>query len=161
MLCAERFSQSDSGLTLVELLIVVVLAGSIIGAAWVTMTGAWSAWGRASTAAALDMQSEAGLVAVASKMRKASSVDVADPMSPIIRVDGEAGETVYSFALDGTTLRMITTAPVGSQTAAPVARDVSSFEVVQTAYSGSYTISIVCERSGASKTASTQITIRR
>ncbi|HBK60038.1 MAG TPA: hypothetical protein DDZ84_04500 [Firmicutes bacterium] len=161
MSLVEHSLRSERGLTLVELLIVMVLAGLIIGATWTIMTGAWGAWGRTSTAAALDMQSEAGLAAISSKMRMASSVDVADPQNPVIKVQGHSGETVYSFELEGTTLRMITTVPGGSSTTAPVAQDVSFIQVVETAYSGAYTISIACERSGASKTASTQVTVRR
>lgn len=148
-------------MTLVELLIVIVLAGLIIGVTWTIMTGAWSAWARTSTDAALDMQSEAGLMAVSSKMRVASSVDAADPENPVIKAKGLSGETVYCFELEGTDLKMITTAPGGSSTVATVARDVASFQVNPTEYAGSYTISITCARSGISKTASTQVTVRR
>jgi prepilin-type N-terminal cleavage/methylation domain-containing protein len=161
MLHVERSLRSERGLTLVELLIVMVLAGLIIGVTWTVMTGAWGAWARTSTDAALDMQSGAGLMAVSAKMRIASSVDAADPASPVIKVNGPSGETVYSFSVEGTDLKMITTAPGSSSTIAPVARDVASFQVVATEYTGSYVISVVCERSGISKTASTQITVRR
>lgn len=161
MLRVERSLQNEKGLTLVELLIVVVLAGLIIAVTWAIMTGAWGAWARTSTDAALDMQSEAGLMAVSSKMRIASSVDAADPANPVIKAKGPSGETVYSFELEGTDLKMVATAPGGSSTAATVARDVTSFQVNPTEYAGSYTISITCARSGLSKTASTQVTVRR
>ena len=157
----ERSLQSERGLTLVELLIVMVLAGLIIGVTWAVMTGAWGAWARTSTDAALDMQSEAGLMAVSGKIRIASSVDAADSENPAIKVKVPSGDTVYSFRVEGTDLRMVTTAPGGSSTSASVARDVSSFEVIPTEYAGSYTISITCARSGKSKTASTQVTVRR
>ena len=161
MLRVEHSLQNEKGLTLVELLIVIVLAGLIIGVTWTVMTGAWSAWARTSTDASLDMQSEAGLMAVSSKMRIASSVDAADPTSPVIKVKGLSGDTVYSFRVDGTDLKMATTVPGGTSTSATVARDVASFQVNPTEYAGSYTISIACARSGISKTASTQVTIRR
>ena len=157
----ERSLQSERGLTLVELLIVMVLAGLIIGAAWTTMTGAWSAWARTSTSAALDMQSEAGLMAVSGKTRIASSVDAIDPENPVIKVKGPSGDTVYSFRVEGTDLRMVTTAPSGTSTAATVATDVSLFQMTPTEHAGSYTIAITCARSGISKTASTQVTVRR
>ena len=157
----ERSLQSERGLTLVELLIVMVLAGLIIGVTWAVMTGAWSAWARTSTDASLDMQSEAGLMALSSKIRIATSVDAADPGSPVIKVKGLSGETVYSFGVDGTDLKMITTAPGGASTTATVARDVASFQVNPTEHAGSYTVSIACARSGISKTASTQVTIIR
>ena len=124
----ERSLQSERGLTLVELLIVMVLAGLIIGVTWTIMTGAWGAWARTSTDASLDMQSEAGLMAVSTKMRTASSVDATDPQRPVITAKGLSGETIYSFEVEGTNLKMI---------------------------------SITCERSGISKTASTQVTVRR
>ncbi len=161
MLRVERSLQSERGFTLVELLIVVVLAGLIIGVTWTIMTGAWGAWARTSTDAALDMQSEAGLMAVSSKMRVASNVDAADSASPVIKVKGLSGETVYSFELDGTDLKMVATTAGGTSSAATVARDVASFQVTPTDYAGSYTVSITCARSGISKTASTQVTIRR
>ena len=157
----ERSLQSERGLTLVELLIVLVLAGLIIGVTWAVMTGAWGAWARTSTDAALDMQSEAGLMAVSGKTRIASSVDAADPENPVIKVKGPSGDTVYSFRVEGTELRMVTTAQGGTSTAATVARDVSLFQLTPTEYAGSYTILITCARSGISKTASTQVTVRR
>ena len=161
MLRVERSLQSERGLTLVELLIVMVLAGLIMGVTWNIMTGAWGAWARTSTHTSLDMQSEAGMLAVSSKIRIATSVDAADPASPVIKVKGVSGETVYSFEVEGTDLKMITTAPGGSSSTATVARDLASFQVIETEYAGSYTVSITCTRSGMSKTASTQVTIRR
>lgn len=161
MLRVERFLRSERGLTLVELMIVVVLTGLIIGVTGTVMTGAWGAWARTSTGADLNMQSEAGLMAVSGKIRIASSVDAVDSATPVVKVKGASGETVYSFMVDGTDLKMVTTAPGGSSTSASVARDVSSFQVTPTEYAGSYTISITCTRSGKSKTASTQVTVRR
>ena len=96
----------------------MVLAGLIMGVTWAVMTGAWGAWARTSTDAALDMQSEAGLMAVSGKIRIAWSVDAADPENPVIKVKGPSGDTVYSFRVEGTDLRMITNAPGGASTAA-------------------------------------------
>lgn len=156
----RRFLQNAEGLTLVETMIVIAVSSIILAAIAAAMAAGARSWQSTSSAAAMSRQADAALAALVSKIRIASEIDLSNSNSPEVTVIRTTGEHRYSFTLTGPDIIMQITNPDATTSTGVVGSDVTLMQVEQNG-TDSYVITIRCEDSEASRTASTRVTIRR
>ncbi|MEA4882590.1 MAG: prepilin-type N-terminal cleavage/methylation domain-containing protein [Clostridia bacterium] len=160
MSSTKRYLLNDRGASLVEVLVTLVLSAMLVAAVWSTVGAANASWRSGSAMAAATRESEAALMAVSSKLRVASNVDLSSPSSPAILVRTQTGDYSYAFSLSQTTLEMHTLRPDGTVSTGRVCSDITSL-VMSEASADSYDVQLTSSVRGISRTAATRVTIRR
>lgn len=156
----RRFLRNAEGLTLVETMVVIAVSSILLAAITAAMVAGVRSWQSTSSAAAMSRQADAALAAIVSKIAIASEVDLSVPESPKVVVVRAIGTYEYSFTLTGRDMIMQIANPDATTSSGVVGSDVTLMQVKE-CEKDSYEITVRCEDSEASKTASTRVTIRR
>jgi Tfp pilus assembly protein PilW len=156
----RRFLRNAEGLTLVETMIVIAVSSIVLAAIAAAMAAGARSWQSTSSAAAMSRQADAALASIISKIRIACKVDLSTPGSPEVVVVRTAGEYKYSFTLTEGNIIMQITNPDATTSSSVIGSDVTLMEITEVG-TDSYEITVRCEDSEASKTASTRVTIRQ
>jgi len=154
----RQFLQSRKGMTLVEVMVVIVVVGIIIAGASSLMTAANSSFRAISVRADLSRRARAAVEVVASRMRDASIVEQQLSGAWKVTVFRSGVGYDYLFSLSGDDLLMTLGSDVTVLTS-----DVASFSIVPfvSGATFAYQVSVRLESGSASRECSILVSLRR